>query len=423
MERALAMSRGELALEGQETGIMNASGQTMSFGPAQQTQYDSSKWAMTHLQDNISHNTVELTPDVEPHARRHVDPTGPRFLKPLPGDNDYLPNFITIGHAIPLLRESWLMRGRVLSDYGQDAEWWRGANIELPRISTIDEQSQGKAANETSNAVVTELQRLVAFLDSSSRLYASAQSLATQVESCAVEPSSNSTTLIDRTISSWTEAATRLTIDASTDVDCLHTIIGSSSPDQISNPHLWTLPLIANTDSDSESATVSLAEVLDNTLWDTDPDETDPCDSYLERCADVLVMRLSPANAQRSTLGVIAPSEVYVDRYLKSNVEVSRAVRKDMANVRRRINMIEKTVLRLQGYDHLKSVHGDTAGVIEHTRRHYSGVNRDAVIADREARGMQVEVPALPVEYQAISVKLEAVCSDVAVKLQGQSTR
>ncbi|KAJ9657609.1 hypothetical protein H2201_008114 [Coniosporium apollinis] len=149
----------------QETGVTGTSSTT--FGPARLSYYPADAWAMTVAPGN------EVSDSTEPASMRKRG-SEPAFLTSNEYSNE-LPALITILHAIPEVRNAFLCSDFALTDYGKDADWWKGSSATGIRttdsISTPDQDTPGQ------ETFVAELQRLMAFLDSTERKYGSAQLL------------------------------------------------------------------------------------------------------------------------------------------------------------------------------------------------------------------------------------------------------
>lgn len=152
----------------QETGITgtHTSPTNPNFRDAESSQkYDPSQWALTTTQ------TVEIFLEPSPVDRKRLLGE-PAFLKPFnTGTN--LSAALTILHSIPIAREALLAREYCHSDYGHADQWWNGQNIRMLRIINVDDETS-RIPEE-----FVETQRLMAFLDQTTRAYGSIESLAT----------------------------------------------------------------------------------------------------------------------------------------------------------------------------------------------------------------------------------------------------
>jgi len=414
MERALAASRQDVRYEGQESGVVGSDGQKTDY-------YDPSRWAMTVSRQREGFESSEIVPDLDANERKHNDHE-PRFLKHLTS-GDYLPNLLTIVHAIPLARETLLFRSFSPYSYGQDPDWWRGHEIKLPKIVHLDDGTPTEPANGNDDEIVAEMQRLMAFLDCSARSYASADSLAKFAKTKSRDPTSIQESLLDHALYAWESAARNIEAPGATNLEIFHSIAGTTNPEGMSTPNAWSLPMNASVDYQSSEETVTLEEVMDNTLWDTDPDDEALYDTYLERAADILPFRITQDVPGKAKLGLVAPSSMYVDKYLQENAEATRPIRREMAEVKQRMRKLSDVQKRLKTFKHpTKGDDLDALQLLDFSRGHFSGANRAKVLEERESRGMDISgvVPEPPPEYAAIAQKLERVYKSIKSKLEGQ---
>lgn len=418
MEQALANSRQDLAYGHQDMGIVNKSGP--SFGPATKDDYDPSKWAMMAPRNQESHQASEIIPDLEPLDRQN-QPGEPRFIKYLTS-GDYLPSLLTICHAIPLARSLLLAPHNVRTSYGQDTDWWRGHTIRLPRIVSTVDLSLAEPAPKDNDEVIAEMQRLMALLDTSSRSYGSADALARAIASQDFDINTAPDTLLDKTLMAWELTSKNPTPDQQSRAGLFHSIIGTNSPEGLNTPNMWSLPLPVDAGA---GQTVTLAEVMDAALWDTDPDESAFCDNYMERCADVLPIRVTQSDVSRQTLGIVVPPSFYVDKYLFENVESTRSVRKEMAQSKRNVEKIDAIQDKLKNLKHpQQSANVNASGLMEYVIGHFSGENQRVLLAERELSGADASfvLPVHPEGHNLIAERLTAVCRSIDSKLEGMVT-
>lgn len=416
MEQALANSRQDLPYGHQETGVVNDIRPT--FGPATRADYDPSKWAMTLPRGQESHESSEIIPDLEP-ADRQNQAGEPRFIKHLTS-GDYLPSLLTVCHSIPLARSLLLAPHNLRASYGQDADWWKGHTIRLPRIVSTVDLSLAEPAPKNNDEVIAEMQRLMALLDASGRSYGSAEALARAATSPDLDSESTPDTLLDKVLMAWELTSRSLAADHDGRTGLFHSIIGTNSLEGLNTPNMWSLPLPVDTGS---GQTVTLAEVMDTALWDTDPDESAFCDNYMERCADVLPIRLTQTDMSRQTLGIVVPASFYVDKYLLENVEITRSVRKDMAKSKRNIEKIDAIQERLKNLKHpQKSANLNASGLMEYVIGYFSGENQRVLLEERQMSGADTNfvLPSQPEGHAVIAERLTAVCRSIDSKLEGK---
>lgn len=412
MQQALANSRQGLAQDVQETGVVATSG---NLHPATKNHYDPNSWAMTvHGTTNV-HETREIVLDVEA-ADRQNQPGQPRFLKHLPS-GDYLPSLLTIAHSIPMAREAMLMRSHVQPSYGQDSEWWRGHAIRLPRIVNLHDGTVEDPESAKNEEMVIEVQRLMAILDSSDRSYGCIDSLTTIANERAQAVNVTAETIMDTVLQGWESAASAL----GTNYDSIfHSVVGSTVPSGVKRQDMWSLPFSISEEDRRRSSELTLADVMDSTLWDADMHDEGLHDTFMEQCAEILAMRVTQDGLIRNTLGLVVPPILYVDKYLKENIGSSRALRKQILEARKRITQVEELQLSLasmaqgpgQGFLDVLEIMQSTQGML-------SGATRDAVLAEYEARGLDLPPGALdtPEPQKTTNEEMAAKLGDLWSKI------
>jgi hypothetical protein len=406
LAQAMAASRGDFQ---QESGILHADGTSQqTYGPVNKDQSAHDRqWGMVLSSTQGAHSS-EIVPDVErPEERKHVEGE-PRFLKTLPS-GDYLPNFLTIAHSIPAVREALLMRDYTMAQYGTDAEWWRGNQIALPKIVHTENGAPADAEIDRFDQFIAETQRLMAALDASQRAYASVNAV-TKTELLL---SGENVTLTENFIDKLCSAADAHTDNYDKLTSLFKTRIGTTNPAGTRTPYATVLPLDVKTAGEDK---VQLMEVLDGLLWDTDIDETG--DNYIASAGDILVMHAKQTNLSAEKLQLEITPTLYIDKYLEKNVHIARPARLEIAREKERvakINEIEKKLTRWQ----MPGKEIDARAMLHHTLGHFSGKNMaDAENADKE-NGIVVNGTSVPEQphYAEIAAKLEAVIANVDKKL------
>ncbi|KAK5630950.1 hypothetical protein RRF57_006665 [Xylaria bambusicola] len=178
LARALAESAAESGVIPQEAGVIDNETSSKYFGPANRSEYESEKWAMVPTKATAETDAADPPPS---NRRRDID--APAFLRQTKLHR--LGAILSIYNQIPLARNFLLSCGVPTSVYGQGAEWWKGKPI-LRQI-VLGKLARGEEVwgEDAHPDFVEELHRLLAFLDSSERSYASADSLA---ETKAIDP-------------------------------------------------------------------------------------------------------------------------------------------------------------------------------------------------------------------------------------------
>ena len=325
MRQALAMSLSDNPDHfAQETGVTGTEG--TGLRPATREFYDEQNWGLILPFANVR----EVCVDPDPEERKRIDGQ-PAFLRP-GEDPDHLSALLTIFHAIPLARESLILRNRIAADYGYDAKWWDGQSISVP--------NQGDAASQPSSKddIVLETQRLMAFLDGTKRAFGSTGALATirAVGSWSTEKR------IEKFLESWeSKSAAGRTGDQPSSV-FLNRIIHKTDP-MDEEPTEKTF-LLADLSVDGDQPE-TLYDVFDANLWADIPDrELD--DIFLDRIADVFTVRLS-ASASSDGIGVKIPTVWYPDRYTESCVEYARELRKRRLNTEAEVEKLDRLIQRI----------------------------------------------------------------------------
>jgi hypothetical protein len=366
---------------------------------------------MTTIAGIDSQQASEIIPDLEPHERKNEDGE-PRFLKQLPS-GDYLPSLLTIAHSIPMARKAMLSSQKTYSSYGSDSEWWKGHGIRLPKIVSTISGAPLEPATTNQDEVLAEMQRLMALLDDSLRSYGSAETLVRLAET-------NGGCILDKVLQVWEKAYLEAMEDYP-DIEPLpvfHSIIGTTNPEGMTTSDLFSLPLFVN--SGLEASSLDLAAIMDDTLWDTEGDDTTLYDNYIDYCAQVLPIRLTQSDSSKETLNVVIPPSFYVDKYLKENAGLTKDVRQQMAQIKKKIDRIQTAQFKLNNYQHAQKGNLNTTQLMKHAQNYFSGETRKTLLEEREGAGAggDTDVP-LPLEHHSkIAEQLKAVCEAVESKLK-----
>lgn len=400
LQKAIAASQGQ-------TGVTLPN---TNFRPATENHYDPGRWSMTIADEQ---QASEIIPDLEPHERKN-EPGEPRFLKQLPS-GDYLPNLLTIAHSIPFARKALLAPQKSYSSYGSDSDWWKGHGIRLPKIVSTVSGAPMEPVTTSQDEMIAEMQRLMALLDESSRSYGSADTLVRLAEN-------NSGCILDRVLEKW-ENASLSAMDEYYNDDkffVFHSLIGTTNPEGMNTPDLFSLPLFVK--SGPGNASVDLASIMDDTLWDTDVDDVNFYDNFIDHCAQVLPIRLTQNDTSKETLNVIIPQAFYVDKYLKQNADATREVRKQIAHGKKKIEKIEEAEFKLKNYRHAQKGNLDTSSMMKHAQDYFSGESRKNLIEEREGAGAggDTDIPPSPEHHSVIAEQLHAVCVEIDSKLKGK---
>lgn len=322
MEFAIAASKGEIH-PGQESGITGAG---QYFGPAQPGFHDPSRWAMVPSRTTAQEVLVNPLPEFR---RRKAEE--PAFLRPS-HRSGYLHALLTIYHSIPLARAALLLPSVKNISYGYDSEWWSGTRIVAPKTISYDD---GALQESDADDFVYETQRLMAFLDSTTRSYGSADILVDMdcYRNCDAESE------LHQFFQTWMTAAMEL------------------SPDE---PLTQIFSSVAFKNLRSARAKIShrefpclephhclghetLYDTLDTAIW-SDNADLPLEDVWIEHVAPVFTLRLHDPEPnpmlRREKVDVRIPATWYPDRYLESCKELSRQMRARRAELSREIHKL-----------------------------------------------------------------------------------
>lgn len=324
-----------IAASQQETGVVHADGTSTSavFGPSNRTDY-SNQWAMVRSGAQEVLADVEITQRVQDKSAAE-----PRFLKHLT-DGDYTPNLFTICHAIPAAREALLMKSWLKPDYGYDDGWWRGQPSPIPTVVHVADGSSAETLTDRHEELIAEVQRLMAFLESSDRMYASTGGL-TETKMIKDHNLSDAT-LLELFLKSWTAAVE--TKDATLS-GVFTTKMGTKDKDELDTPYQTIADITVRSQPGIKQ---NLPELLNEYIWASDLS----ANNYIESPADVFVLSLKQDDTTGKKVGVDIPSSLHIDRFLHDNLESSKAMRSEISNARDKIVGIEEMERRLTSWQY-----------------------------------------------------------------------
>lgn len=275
-------------------------------------------------------------PDAEAPARERR-PSEPAFLKPFV-DGDFLPALLVILHDIPSCRNALLSPGQLQDDYGYNESWWSGDPIQPPAtMYRQDEVESGEPLSPAVPPLLSETQRLMAFLEITDRAYGSADALA-QVPGVEM-PSKNHSgplTCLERFMDSWDRinpqnpmfsfSVTNVTEEGDTTPLCHFRIRDGSN----SIP----LPQTAST----------FPDLLDKTLWEKSDHEQYDFAHLLEKLPDILVVDM----CQHSGQAIEIPTTLNLGRFMLSNKDHLEGIQRENAVHVDKIQDIDATLRSIQ---------------------------------------------------------------------------
>ncbi|KAL8803592.1 MAG: hypothetical protein Q9182_003097 [Xanthomendoza sp. 2 TL-2023] len=391
--QALAMSASH-TLPTQESGTTLAD--KKYFGPVRNEYHDTKNWIMT-----ISKATAkEIILNPEPQDRRR-QPNTPAFLRPTPAGHR-LPGLMKILHAIPAAREALLSRQCIRSNYGSNNEWWDGVPIEYPQIL------RGDGSDEVSDKeILYEPQRLMAFLDDTQRAYGSGEALAAHPDLIRHEEDP----VIKEFLEQWTSAAA--SVDSGNLTSDLFYSIGIRSNDEIDGrEEINILELDINEQLFEPGQ--SLYDTIDSIFWPAWDGTDANGELYLDKVADVLVIRATRGDDVNEGLDIKVPSVWYADRYSESAQPQVRRMMAAKTAIQSQIRDLDARKTRASKFENFK-YSGDVAVLLDRTKQYF----KRTIQFCEDAKGAESTVPRSEMKgYNNVLDELTRVSERVAEKIQ-----
>lgn len=378
----------------QETGITTASDPV--YGPA--------VWIRKE----------DVVPDLAEAKDRKRDPGHPVFLKPLPGGfaHDHLPGIVTILSTIPLAREALMCRNVLLPDYGKPDGWWSGTAIPLPRTIVL----RDSAPRDEGIDVIHEAQRLMAFLQRSSRSYGSVQPLSDLPALWDVGIGDNgcdNRTL--RFLRAWKKAVENLSFqDNMSNIFASTFISTTGGENRAEAERCWLELSMINGLWGSMS---SLYDAIDASLWRNDRGGDSASYDSIDRAGEIMIIHLPP---KYSNANLSIPADLYLDRYLRDNADLMRLMRCELAQSCSTIEKFEERQAKLKLISPSKNKTYQSTDVIRTVATHFE----DAARAQEDENNFASESPprsspsaAMP-DRLYIAQHLKTIADTVQRKLQ-----
>ncbi|KAI9864990.1 MAG: hypothetical protein M1824_004088 [Vezdaea acicularis] len=306
----------------QESGVVG-DGLRPQFGPANQEYYDSDAWAMTRTQ------AAEIILPPEP-SNRERKPGTPAFLKPHHSAY-YLAQILTIFHSIPLARDVLLQPQHLLSDYGEDSEWWNGATINTPLVVDVDE---GFLSADCDRAIY-ETQRLMAFLEMTNRAYGSVDGLADldRLKGDNLQSDTDHERPIARYFELMRHATERIPQAEPSFTQTFFSkgvkVFGPA--ESLSKNEDTFARLEIDVGQRTVNAGKNLYDALDELIWESVIDNDDTS-VYLESVGDIFTVRLRNITGSPG-LGIKIPATWFPDRYLSESQALAKEMRSSKAAI------------------------------------------------------------------------------------------
>lgn len=369
----------------QESGVVSTDTSLPQFGPANRPYYEQNQWAVV-LANGKSEDPSALV--------RKRDTDVPIFLacrSQQPAQRHRLGPLLMILHAIPTARNFFLLLEGASQSYGNNKDWWKGANI----VAT-----QGWGTEYEDISLVDECQRLMAFLDNSDRAYGTADSLCENSLIKAV----------------WGDPTVKL-----------YESLYNSSPSQ-ELIRMWTRAKVE--DSTTEESRPQEFAILEFRIANDTPEMF--CNLYSQwDCLFWLQQENSWAEQQDEVLGQIAsiqvpaqvmtmristdgpaievPEVLYIDRYLESNVQTARKMQNKLFRMWKAIDLAREKEIEGTHWTNPKT--GQTVdrtklakAVIDKSKTQIWRIRANALWRKHEnSVGMPDEIPYLPEELSSLA--------------------
>ena len=309
----------------QTSGTVNAS--QHAFGPANRSYYDPAKWAVTHPKSGVQ----EITPEISPGDRRRAAEE-PVMMKPLTSDGD-LPSLIAILGSIPGAFNLICSTMPLSNDYPYDASWWQGSSATVSSSSQAPNNDDNfKSAEE----LLAETQKLMAFIESTSRAYGSVEVLSSLKLLQQINTTESSTKkLADRFLLAWDTAATAIAPSHGPS-KLFRSVACQAIGNEATHTPFWCFECIL----ENVSQPWTLYDAVDSAIWSPEQSTNPSCSAFIQQAADIFVIRLIQPNASASGLMISVPESWYIDRYLPENAEAAKKMLLNMARCRAELSQI-----------------------------------------------------------------------------------
>ncbi|KAI4260280.1 MAG: hypothetical protein LQ352_000402 [Teloschistes flavicans] len=326
LQKAIDLSNNPM-LPMQESGVTAPDKQY--FGPVRSEYHDTKNWIMTTSKPTAK----EILLNPEANFRRRLA-EAPAFLRPSPARHR-LPGLIKILHTVPAAREALLCRECLQTQYDHHNEWWDGVPIQSAQIVHSEE-----VHDKHSQDVIYECQRLMAFLDETKRAYGSSEALSTLpgIREC------NGDSVIREFLDTWCDAVMCHSRSAPMARIFQSRGIRTRGGDQDTED---TTILDLSVDESSFESGQTLYETMDSILW-PNWDGSDPeHEVFLDKVADVFIVRISRRDDTAKSLDIKFPPVWYSDRYRKSSQPRIRQTLADRAAIKKEMDELDARKARV----------------------------------------------------------------------------
>ena len=362
---------------------------------------------MTHP----SSNSRELIPDLQPDDRKRAIEE-PVLMKPLTFDDD-LPSLLSILGSIPGAFNTMCLKTPLLADYGYNPSWWQGASIGVSGPPVVDDEEILNAAEE----LIFETQRLMAFMECTSRAYGSVEALASLKLLQQIDKTKSSTKkLADRFLLAWDTAANLVASHQGLS-KLFRSVAYQEIGDEATHTPFWCFECTL----ENISEPWTLYDAVDSAIWSADQKTNQNSTAYIQQAADIFVIRLIQPDTSASGLMISVPGRWYIDRYLPENAKAAKKMRLNMAQCRLRLSEITETQNNLLQFHSLREGKAFDAlnllkTVLSHFERHDTPepLVQTGDIENNSSTGQEQ-----PENHAEIIIQLRSAFSKIASKVHG----
>lgn len=377
------------------------------FGPASRPYYEPAQWAMTHP----SSYSREIVPDLQPdHRKRAIEE--PVLMKPLTFDDD-LPSLISILGSIPGAFNTMCLKIPLLADYGHNPSWWQGASIEVCGPSVVDGEEPFNAAEE----LLYETQRLMAFMECTSRAYGSVDALSSlRLLQQLDKTKSSMRKLADRFLLAWDTAANSVASHQGSS-KLFRSVAYQEIGGEVTHTPFWCFECTL----ENISEPWTLYDAVDSAIWSTDQRTSQNSTAYIQQAAGIFVIRLIQPNTSASGLMISIPGRWYIDRYLPENAKAAKKMRMEMAQCRLRLSEITEMQNNLLQFHSLREGKAfDALRLLKTVISHFEkrDVN-EPLVETGDIRDNALPVQEQSVDNSEIANQLRTAFNRIASKVQG----
>jgi hypothetical protein len=379
--------------------------------------YHPAQWSMTTIT-----NSRQVVVNPEPEHRKR-EQNAPAFLKPTIRDH-CLPGLLTIYSHIPMAREALLARDHLLKDYGRSEDWWNGEPIKSEQVIVVDDGDH-MMESQPPAPIITETQRLMAFLELTNRAYGDAGVLGEYSEGSNSDLRASDDSVEGYFIRKWQEDMATI----SPEYPLLHIWNTKSITQDPGNTEDDKREIqefrVVRAYSNPNASIIDLYALLDDGVWSYWVSEASH-ECFLQ-LGDIFTIQLEqhPSLPKDETSPVVHfPAEWYADRYLEENVGRAHEMLTRQAEIKSKIKEVDlkQTSFRQTAVKSESSTFVGAKELLQVVKPFFSGetfLNEDGektddpVITGQKYHSLE--------DYKEIGERLQEIAERVMAKHQGKS--